>query len=151
MKTQASKMIEMPLQDMLKKRAEIFKKLGGQPTNQWTDLYGMDFYQEIPKGTIIVIKSKRSKNVCGVGVFSNTNKLRMTPIYLRDNYYDASKPGDELDIYIYNEKTNTMNLCVCSFYNRHRGAYSDVLYQGKFYTNFELKAITEIGDEDIKF
>jgi hypothetical protein len=142
---------EMPLAEMLKKRAEIYKKLGGSPTNQWTDLYGMNFYDDIPKGTIIVIKSVRSQNICGVGIFSAKNKLRMTPMYLRDSYYDASKPGDVLDIYIYNEKTNTMNLCVCSYYNRHTERYFGVLRQEKFYTNFEIKSLDVIGDEDIKF
>lgn len=145
------KQTEMPIQEMLAKRAKIYEKLGGVATNQWNDLYGMDFYQEIPKGTVIVIKSKRSQNICGVGIFSNSNKLRMTPIYLADKYYDASKVDDELDIYVYNEKTNTMNLCICSFYSRHDNSWFGVLKQRKFYTNIELKSLVQIGDEDIKF
>lgn len=153
MKKQATKVTEIPLPELLKKRAEIYAKLGGLTTNQWVDLYAIETYDNTPtpKGTIIVIKSKRSQNVCGVGIFSADNKLRMTPMYLKDNYYDASKSGDELEIYVYNEKTNTMNLCVCSFYDRHTGKYFDILYQGKFYTNFELKSLVQIGDEDIKF
>lgn len=141
---------EIPLKEMLKKRGEIFNLLGGQSSNRWADLYSMAPMQ---KGTIIVIKAKNKNQVCGVGLFSATGKLRMTPMYITDGYFsddNLPKTGDELDIYLYNEKENTMSLCVCNYYDRRSGIYFDILTQGKFGDSFQITSIEDIGDKEIK-
>lgn len=154
------KKTEMPLKEMLAKRFAIWKKLVDSPTPMnWNDVYGISTYSTnmglvgndlVPKGTIIVLKSKRSNNICGIGIFSNDGFMRMTPIYFADKYYDAAKVGDIIDAYIYNETTGTIRLCVTSWFDRHTNKFLNELIMPKWYTNIELQGIFDIGSEDVK-
>lgn len=148
-------MKETPLSTILKKRLEIYLKLGGVNTKDFNDLYAINCYdsydQLIPQNTILVFKSVRSQHVCGVGIFSLPGKMRMASVYFSDKTYDAAKEKDEIEVYLYDAKTNTMTECACLFYNRHTGEFSETLHMPQWYTNIEIRKIDDIGGEEIKF
>lgn len=151
-----SRYVETPLKDIIKKRLEIYTKLGGIITKDNNDLYCINAIDtpdglRIKKDTILVFKSERSNNVCGVGIFSLDGKMRMAALQFSDKTYDAAKEKDIIDVYIYNPKTNSMVECVCKFYNRHTQTFFNILTMPQWYTNIEIVEIDDIGGEEIKF
>lgn len=139
-------MKEMPIADMLKKRQQISNKVGLIPSSKWCDVYYSG--EVVAKNAIVIFKNKNNGAICGVGVFSSPTKMRLTPVYLSDGWGNSlSKPGEEIDVYFYNEKNNTMILCSVS--TLANGIYVDKLIQGKMGERIWIQTIEEIGDVEV--
>ena len=139
-------MKEMLIADMLKKRQQISNKVGLIPSSKWCDVYYSG--SAVVKDAIVIFKNRGNDAICGVGVFSSPTKMRLTPVYLSDGWGNSlSKPGEEIDVYLYNEKNNTMILCrVDTLAN---GIYVYKLIQGKMGERIWIQTLEEIGDVEV--